>query len=255
MSSQGRLQGKHALVVGANRGIGASIARSFASEGAVVACGARRPEAATSASEELRGKGFDAYPVVLDLQDRSSVEAGVDQAVERLGHIDVLIQSGAVTATTPFVDISPEEWRDVLTTNLDGTFHVCQLVARHLLGRGAPGTIIAMSSQLSQVAIPNKAHYLATKGGISMLVKAMALELAAAGIRVNALAPGVTRTDMAMTRLSADDEAMTRTLDRIPMGRLAEPDEMCGAAVFLASDDSSYMTGTTLFVDGGYLAS
>lgn len=252
-SNRGRLAGKRTLIVGANRGIGASIARGFAIEGAAVACAARRSEAAAEAAAELREAGHEAYPVVLDLRERSLVEAGVDEAVSQMGHIDVLVQNGAMTATTPFIDIEPTEWREVLATNLDGTFHACQLVARHLRGRDARGSIIAVSSQLSQVAIPNKAHYLASKGGIAMLTKAMALELAPAGIRVNALAPGVTKTDMAMSRLSVDDEAMARTLQHIPMGRLAEPDEMSGAAIFLASDESSYVSGITLFVDGGYL--
>lgn len=248
-----RLAGKRALIIGSNRGIGAAIAQGFAREGASVACGARREEDAVRAADELRSDGGDAYPVVVDLLDRDLVASAIDDAATQLGGVDVLVQSGAITATTPFVDINPDEWRRVLATNLDGTFHACQLMARHLRDRGAAGSIIIVSSQLSQVAIPNKAHYVTSKGGMTMLMKAMSLELAPHGIRVNALAPGVTKTDMAMDRLEEDEEALAWTRERIPLGRLAEPEEMQGAAVFLASDESSYVTGTTLFVDGGYL--
>ena len=248
-----RLAGKRALVIGTG-GIGAAIARRFAEEGAVVACGSRSLSTAQSAAravEESRGKAF---ALAIDLRDRGSIEAGFRESVAQLGGVDVLVQCGGTTATTPFVEIPPEEWRDVLGTNLDGTFHCCQFMARHLLEQQAPGSIIVVGSQLANVAIPNKAHYLASKGALTMLTKAMAAELAQSGIRVNVLAPGVTRTEMAMSRLDSNQAAMDWTLDRIPMGRLGEPDEMAGAAVFLASEEASYVTGSTVVVDGGYLA-
>lgn len=248
-----QLEGKRALVIGANRGIGAAIARRFAHEGAVVACAARQASAAEDAAIAIRNSGGEAVPVTVDLLDRSSVVAGVESAVEQLGDIDVLVQSGGVTATTPLVDVAEDEWNRVLGTNLTGTFFACQAVARHMLDREIRGSIIIVSSQLSQVAIPNKAHYLASKGGLAMLTKSMSLELASHGIRVNALAPGVTATDMALSRLDHDEAALEWTLQRIPMGRLGEADEMTGGAVYLASDDSSYVTGSTLVIDGGYL--
>ena len=250
----GALNGKHAVVIGSSRGIGAAIARRFALEDATVSCAARSLEGAERVAAQLRGSGHKATSVGLDLREQSSIERGLRKATEAAGPIDVLVQSGGITSTTPFVDVEASEWRNVLGTNLDGTFYACQFVARQLLRRKAAGSVIVVTSQLSQVAIPNKAPYLASKGGMTMLVKAMALDLAAHGIRVNALAPGVTETDMAMSRLSADSEAMEWTRRRIPMGRLADPDEMGGAAVFLASDESAYVTGTTIFVDGGYLA-
>lgn len=249
----GQLEGKHALIVGANRGIGAAIARRFAEEGAVVACAARKFDDAEDAANELQSFGGRAVSVAVDLLDRQSILEGVASAVDQLGRIDVFVQCGGITATTPFVDIDEGEWDRVLRTNLSGTFFACQAVGRHMLDRDIRGSIIIVSSQLSKVAIPNKAHYLASKGGLAMLTKSMSLELASSGIRVNGLAPGVTATDMAMSRLDHDDAALEWTLDRIPMGRLAQPKEMTGGAVYLASDDSSYVTGTTLVIDGGYL--
>ena len=248
-----RLAGKRALVVGTG-GIGAAIARRFSEEGAAVACASRSLSTAREAARTVEASGGEAVALSIDLLDRRSIETGFGEAVDRLGGLDVLVQCGGTTATTPFVEIPTEEWREVLGTNLDGTFHCCQFMARHLLERGAPGSIIVVGSQLAQVAIPNKAHYLASKGALTMLTKAMAAELARSRIRVNVLAPGVTRTEMAMSRLDADEAAMEWTLDRIPMGRLGEPEEMSPAAVFLASDESSYVTGSTVVVDGGYLA-
>lgn len=249
-----RMQGRRVLVIGANRGIGAAIATGLAAQGAVVACGSRRVEDAEATCERLRTAGATAHAVQTDLLDHEVLLDGIDDAVRLLGGIDCLVQSGGITATTPALDIEFDEWRRVLGTNLDGSFLAAQAVARHQRDAGIPGSIILVTSQLSQVAIPNKAHYLASKGALTMLVKAMSIELAPHGIRVNALAPGVTATDMAMSRLEEDEEAMRWTLDRIPLGRLGEPEEMVGAATFLASDESAYVTGTTLVVDGGYLA-
>lgn len=250
----GRLDGRHVLVIGSNRGIGAAIARRVAEDGATVACGARDPAAAAATAEDLERTGLLAYPVVTDLDDRASLDAAIAACVEAAGPLDGLVQSGAITSTTHFLDIDPEEWSRVLRTNVDGTFHACQAFARDMVGRERPGSVVVVSSQLSQVALPNKAPYVTSKGAMQMLVKAMAVDLAPHKIRVNALAPGVTQTDMAMSRLTADDDAMEWTTARVPMGRLAEPEEMGGAVTFLLSDDASYMTAATMVLDGGYLA-
>lgn len=248
------LDGKHVLIVGSNRGIGAAIARRVAEDGATVACGARDPNAAAATAASLERDGLAAHPVVTDLDDRASLDEAIVDCTAAAGPLDGLVQSGAITSTTHFLDIEADEWSRVLRTNVDGTFHACQAFARDLAARRRHGSIVVVTSQLSQVALPNKAHYVTSKGGMQMLVKAMAIDLASHGIRVNALAPGVTRTDMAMSRLAVDDEAMTWTRARVPMGRLAEPEEMGGAATFLLSDDASYMTGATVVLDGGYLA-
>ena len=254
METTRRLAGKHVLVIGSNRGIGAAIARRLAEDGATVACGARELDAAVATSENLERTGLAAHPVVTDLDDRATLDAAIDACVEAAGPLDGLVQSGAITSTSHFLDIELDEWSRVLRTNADGTFHACQVFARHLAARDRSGAIVVVSSQLSQVALPNKAAYVTSKGAIQMLVKAMAVDLAPNGIRVNALAPGITRTEMAMSRLAADDEAMAWTRGRVPLRRLAEPEEMGGAATFLLSDDASYMTGATVLVDGGYLA-
>ena len=249
----GRLEGRRTLVVGAGGGIGRAIAEAFAAEGARVACGTRDLGAAEAMAAHLRDRGGSAVGVYIDLLEPDTITAGVATAVDLLGGLDCVVQSGGITATTAFVDIALEEWRRVLATNLDGTFLTCQAAARALKEQGGGGSIIVVTSQLAQVAIPNKAHYLASKGALSMLVKSMALELAPDGIRVNALAPGVTETDMAMSRLAHDDDAMAWTIGRIPLGRLGQPEEMGGAAVYLASDEASYVTGSTILIDGGYL--
>lgn len=254
MSPAHRLAGRHILVIGATRGIGASIAERLGQEGATVACGGRSVEAAAEAAHRVEQEGGTGLPVITDLEDRSTIDAAIAEAVAAHGPLDGLVQSGAVTATTPFLDVPPEEWDWVLRTNATGTFHACQAFGRHLRDHQRPGSIVVVTSQLAEVAIPNKTPYVASKGAMRGLIRAMALDLAPHDVRVNGLAPGVTRTDMAMDRLSEDREAMAWTTSRIPMGRLGEPEEMGGAAAFLLSDDASYMTGSTLVVDGGYLA-
>lgn len=248
-----RLQGKRAFIVGAGQGIGRAIAAGFASEDARVVCASRGPGIHDVAAQ-IVADGGDARSLTVDIGDRAEVLAAVGRAEEWLGGLDVVVQSAGVSMTTPALEISEGEWRQVLSTNLDGSFHLAQAAAQKMVARGSGGSLVLVSSQLSQVAIPNKLHYLASKGGLEMLTRGLALELAVHGVRVNSLAPGVTRTRMALGRLEDDDAAMQRTLERIPLGRLADPEEMVGPAIFLASDDASYMTGATLVVDGGYLA-
>ncbi len=254
MATQGRLDGRRALVYGAGRGIGQAIAKRLAREGARVACGNRTLANAEATAAAIRAAGGDALAVEVDVTKRASADRGVEQAAEWLGGIDAFVQAAGVIGSVPFLDLEDEEWHRILNTNLHGTFYSCRAVARHMVGRRTRGAIVVVTSQLAQVATPNRTAYHASKGALSMLVKSMALELVTHGVRVNALAPGVTATDMAMSRLGKDAEAMRRTLERIPMGRLAKPEEMSGAAAFLLSEDASYVTGTTLFVDGGYLA-
>ena len=153
------LTDRHAFVIGSNRGIGAAIALRLAQDGAVVWCAARTADAAEGAAAGLRDRGLRAHAVVADLNDRASVDRAIDAGSAAHGPLDILVQCGAVTATTPFLDISESEWEHVIQTNVTGTFHACQSFARHLRDHDRPGSIIVVTSQLAQVALPAKAHY------------------------------------------------------------------------------------------------
>jgi len=247
-----RLAGKNVMVTGAGRGIGRAIALGFAREGAAVVAASLTLANAERTAREIAEAGGRAIALQVDTARADSVQQMVQRAVERLGRIHVLVSNAGVNSTVPFLELTEQEWDRVNGVNSKGHFLVGQAVARHMAGNGG-GSIIIVASQLSETAIPHKAHYLASKGAAKMLAKGMAVDLARYNIRVNALGPGVTLTDMTRERLS-DPEIMRWSLERIPMGRLGAPEDMVGAALFLASEESAYVTGTIVFVDGGYLA-
>jgi glucose 1-dehydrogenase len=189
----------------------------------------------------------------VDVADRASVEALMGAALFRFERIDILFNNAGVSGRASFLDMAEAEWDRVIGVNLKGQFLVGQAVARHMVERG--GSIINTSSQLAEgAANPRSAHYLASKGGSRMLTRGMAVDLAPHNIRVNALAPGVTITNLTRQRLEDDAEWRRIALERVPLGRFGEPDDQVGACIFLASDESRYMTGATLVVDGGYTA-
>ena len=203
--------------------------------------------------ERVRGEARAVFGIQCDVGRCDEVEVMVSTSIDRLGGLDILVCSAGISRTTAFLDITEGEWDEVLTVNLKGQLLCGQAAARHMKETGG-GSIINITSQLCEVAQPNAVHYAASKGGGKMLTKAMALDLSPFGIRVNAIAPGLTNTDM--TRLDTDEGwAENRQLiPHIPLGRPGQPEEMVGAAVFLASDESSYVNGATIAVDGGYLA-
>ena len=249
-----RLTGKHAIVTGAGSGIGRAVALGFAREGAGVVVGDVDPDRAREVAQAIEVAGGVALAVQVDVSDRASVEALVSAAVARFERIDILFNNAGVSSRTPFLEMSEAEWDRVLDTNLKGQFLVGQAVARHMADHGG-GSIINTSSQLAEgAANPRSAHYLASKGGSRMLTRGMAADLAPYQIRVNALAPGVTVTNLTRQRLADDAEWRRIALERIPLGRFGEPDDLVGACIFMASDESRYMTGATLVIDGGYTA-
>jgi glucose 1-dehydrogenase len=248
----GRVDGKVALVAGSGGGIGGAGAAGLAREGAALLCADIDAAAAEATAARIRDAGGRANALALDVRDRPAVDAAIAAAVSGFGRLDALLDCAGVSQTAAFLDLDPGEWNRVIAVNLTGMFHLGQAAARQMVRQGSGGSIINVTSQLAEVARPERAAYVASKGGGRSLTQAMALELAPHGIRVNAIAPGPTLTGL--TRASyADPERRRATIAQIPLGRLGEPEDIVGAILFLASDESRWVTGSTVTVDGGYL--
>ena len=186
------------------------------------------------------------------MRDRAAVDAAVAAVVREFGRLDIVLESAGISHRLNFLDVDGETWDRIIAVNLTGMFHVGQAAARQMVKQDG-GSIINVTSQLAEVARPERAAYVASKGGARSLTHAMAVDLAVHGIRVNAIAPGPTLTGL--TRASyTDPEARRATEAVIPLGRLGQPDDLVGAVLFLASDESRWVTGSTVTVDGGYLA-
>ena len=245
-----RLQGRRALVTGGGRGIGREIALAFAREGADVAVNCvRDAEAAERTAAEIRALGRRAAVVQGDTSMAVDVQRFVGEALDALGELDVLVNNAAALSRVPFLELTEQEWDRVLDVGLKGYFLVGQAVARHMVERRR-GSIVNVSSLNQQMAAMNFAHYCASKGGVAMLTRCMALELAPHGVRVNAIAAGTVITDWNRDYF-ADPQRRAQREGRIPLGRIGDPRELTGMAVYLASDESSYTTGASMFVDGG----
>jgi len=248
----GRVEGKVVLVAGAGGGIGGAGARGLGREGAAVVCADIDAAAAEATAAQIRDAGGRSAALGLDVHDRAAVNAAVAAAVREFGRLDVLLECVGVSQTAGFLELDTADWERVIAVNLTGMFHLGQAAARQMVQQGAGGSIINVTSQLAEVARPERAAYVASKGGGRSLTHAMSLELAPRGIRVNAIAPGPTLTGL--TRASyADPERRRATVAQIPLGRLGEPEDIVGAILFLASDESRWVTGSTVTVDGGYL--
>jgi len=247
---QMRLAGKVALVTGGSRGNGRAIALGFAREGADLAINYRSHEAeALSAVEEIRAMGRRAMAIQADTSNAGQVRAMVGRVMEEFRRIDILVNNAGVLRRTPFLEISEEEWDWIMSVNLKGYFLVGQAVAREMAKCGH-GAIINISSVGERVPSPDLAHYNTSKGGVSQLTRQMALELAPHGIRVNALCPGLIETDLNRADI-AREEFRSARLASIPMKAIGRPEDLVGAAVYLASEESRLVTGIHLFVDGG----
>lgn len=248
-----RLQNKKSIVTGGGSGIGRAIARGLASEGAVVVVADLLLDQAMETVDSIQGAGQTAHGMQVDISQREEVDSMVSKSVDQLGGLDTLVCSAGISPISAFLDITEDEWNRVLDINLKGQFLCGQAAARYMKDLGG-GAIINITSQLCEVAQPNSVHYAASKGGGKMLTKAMALDLSPFGIRVNAIAPGLTNTNMTQLETEEGWAENKQFISHIPMGRPARPEEMVGAAVFLASEESSYVNGATIVVDGGYLA-
>jgi 2-deoxy-D-gluconate 3-dehydrogenase len=247
------LAGKTALVTGASRGIGRAVAVGFARAGADVAVAARTAEALADTIAEVEALGRRAYAVPADVTDREQAQAMVRDAIGALGHLDAVVNNaGGTSFMVPFTELRFDGWTKVMRLNADSIVHVLQAAGPHLLERGT-GSVVNVASVAGLTGAPLVTPYAASKAAVVSLTRSVALEWASRGVRVNALCPGWTATDL-NRGLWENDEVSAAMTARIPMGRWARPEEMVGAAVFLASDAASYVTGQVLVVDGGVTA-
>jgi glucose 1-dehydrogenase len=257
MSPARVLQGQRAIVTGASSGIGAAIARAFGAAGARVGVNyASSEDDAEKVASEVRANGSEAIALKADVSDEAQVIAMFESFIGRYGGVDIVVANAGIQKDSDFTHMSLEQWNRVLAVNLTGNFLCAREGVRRFLAQGptalskALGKIICMSSVHEVIPWAGHVNYAASKGGIMLMMKSLAQEVAPKRIRVNSIAPGAIRTPINRTAWETE-AALAKLLDLIPYGRIGEPDDVSKAAVWLASDDSDYVTGTTLFVDGG----
>jgi NAD(P)-dependent dehydrogenase (short-subunit alcohol dehydrogenase family) len=243
------LEGRTAFVTGASRGIGKSIALALAKAGAAVACAARALEEVKSAAAEIESAGGRSCALRLDVTQGAQVIAAVKDAEKALGPIDILVNNAGITLEKKTVDVSDDEWEQVLATNLTSMFRCARALAPGMMARGR-GKIINVGSMYGRLGVPHYAAYCASKAAVDGLTRSLAAEWARHGIQVNCLAPGYMNTDIPRAAM-ADPKTRERFLSKVPARRLGEPEEAAALAVYLASPASDFMTGQTVYLDGG----
>jgi NAD(P)-dependent dehydrogenase (short-subunit alcohol dehydrogenase family) len=250
---QFRLDGKVALVTGGARGLGRVIADALASAGADVALTAREAEAAVRAADVIATTSArKSLGIAADVISRTSVEAMVAEVMEKFGRIDILVNNAGINIRGPIEELTEDDWDKVVDTNLKGPWLCCRAVGP-IMKKQRWGRVINVSSMLGEISMPGRSPYASSKGGLTLLTKTLALEWAKEGINVNALCPGPFATEI-NTPLLNDPAARALMEANVPLARWGDPVELGPAAVFLASNASSFMTGSTLFIDGGYTA-
>ncbi len=246
-----RLAEKIALVTGSSMGIGRAIAVRFAQEGADVVINYNRsPGGAQEALREVEAAGRQGLIVQADLASTADVQRLITTAVEHFGKLDILVNNAGIETHAPFWEVTEEDYDRVLNVNLKGVFFATQAMVQHLRQSKRPGKIVNISSVHEELPFPNFTAYCASKGGLKMLTRNLSVELGPLGININSIAPGAIETPI-NTKLLNDPKKLSALLAQIPLARLGKPEDVAGLAVFLASSDSDYVTGSTYFVDGG----
>ena len=247
------LEGKTAVVIGGTSGIGRTLSLGLADAGADVIASARRQEQVDETATEIERRGRKTLRLCADVCSGDSLEQLLAATLERFGKVDILINCAGIIKRMPTLDMPEKEWSDVLDTNLTGTLRACQIFGKHMLERGY-GRVVNIASLNSFVALNQVAAYAASKSAVVSLTRSLAVEWSKKGVTVNAIAPGVFRTELNAQLLDNSPRGQ-ELLMRTPMGRFGKTEELVGAALFLSSDGASFVTGQTLVVDGGFLAS
>ncbi len=247
------LTGRTAFITGSSKGIGLSLASALGGAGASVVLNGRDPQRLELARQDLQARGLRVHALAFDVTDADAVEAGIAQIESTIGAIDILVNNAGIQHRAPFAEFPIDAWRKITSTNLDSVFYVGRAVAQRMIQRKR-GKIINICSVQSELGRPGIAPYAATKGAVKMLTKGMAIDLGKHGIQVNGLGPGYFKTEL--NQALVDDPAFSTWLaGRTPAGRWGNVEELHGAAIFLASDAASFVSGHILYVDGGITAS
>lgn len=246
------VQGKITFITGSTRGLGLAFAQGYADAGAKVVINGRNPESVATVTETFRQNGKDVFGYAFDVCDEAAVNENIARIENDVGPIEVLINNVGIQQRSPLVDMPLESWKKVIDTNLTAPFVVSKAVAKSMI-EYKRGKIIYITSLTAEGARPTTGNYCAAKGGLKMLMKAMATELGRHNIQVNAIGPGYFKTDLNRD-LIADPEFNAWVLKKVSLGRWGEPEELIGTAIFLASKASDYINGQTIYVDGGWLA-
>jgi gluconate 5-dehydrogenase len=246
------LAGRTALVTGSSQGLGLAIARGLAAAGAAVVLNGRHPEKLSAAAQSLRSAGARVDVAAFDVTDGGAASAAIERVEAEFAPVDILVNNAGIQRRAPLAEMTEAQWREVIDTNLTSAFLVARAVAPRMIARGS-GKIINLCSVIADVARPTIANYAAAKGGLKMLTRAMAVEWARHGVQANAIAPGYFLTELNRT-LVENPQFNAWVCQRTPAGRWGKPEELIGAAVFLASRASDFVNGQMLAVDGGLLA-
>ncbi|TLX57917.1 glucose-1-dehydrogenase [Stutzerimonas nosocomialis] len=247
-----RLENKVALVTGSTQGIGRGIAVRLAQEGADIVVTGRSEDEGRETAEEVRALGRRACVIPADLAEVSACRRLVEEAIRQMGRLDILVNNAGMQKNAAFLDAEPQDYDQILNVNLRAPFFITQAFARHLVETGRGGRIVNNSSVHEELPMPNFTDYCASKGGLKMMMRNLAIELAPLGITINNVAPGAIETPINRDLMNRPDK-LANLLGNIPANRLGQPRDVAGAVAFLVSDDADYITGTTLFVDGGLL--